>query len=129
MSITPYDLRVYTSLGFNTSSFNKDDDCFSFDIKTPIPMVQYCDSHTSGNYCQCFIELDFYGKGQVNNNLHGSFYSSMINFLQTDIARTPTSSMNPNILSQLQQFLLKFSYFELDKQQISSMWDQHLENK
>ncbi len=37
--------------------------------------------------------------------------------------------MNPNIHSQLQQFLLKFSDSELDKQQIASMWDQHLENK
>jgi hypothetical protein len=75
------------------------------------------------------MELDFYGEGQVNYNLHGSFRSSMINLLQTDIAGTPTYATNPNILSQLQQFLLKFSDFELDKQQISSMWDQQLENK
>jgi hypothetical protein len=75
------------------------------------------------------MELDFYREGQVNNNLHGSFRSSMINFLQTDIVGTPTYSMNPNILSQLQQFLLKFSDSELDKQQKISMWDQHLENK
>jgi hypothetical protein len=55
------------------------------------------------------MELDFYGKGQVNNNLHGSFHSSMTNFLETDIAGTPTYSMNTNIISQLQQSLLKFS--------------------
>jgi hypothetical protein len=53
----------------------------------------------------------------------------MTNFLETDIAGTPTYSMNPNILSQLQKFLLKISDSELDKQQISSMWDQHLDNK
>ncbi len=106
-----------------------DNDCLSLDINTPIPMVQFRDSHTWGKYCQRFRELDFYGRGQVNNNLHVSFRSSMINFLQTDIVGTSTYSMNPNILSQLQQFLLKFSDSKLDKQQISSMWDQHLENK
>jgi hypothetical protein len=84
LSITSNDLRAYGSLGFNTSLFNKDNGFFSFDINTPIPMVQYCDSHTWGKYCQHFMELDFYGKGQVNNNLHGSFCSSMINFLETD---------------------------------------------
>ena len=78
-------------------------------------MVQYRDSHTWGKYCQHFMELDFYGEGQVKNNLHGSFRSSMINFLQTDIAGTPTYSMNPNILGQLQQFFLKFSDPELEK--------------
>jgi hypothetical protein len=61
------------------------------------------------------MKLDFYGEGQVKNNLHRSFCSSMINFLQTDIAGTPTYSMNPNILGQLQQFLVKFSDPELDK--------------
>ena len=91
-------------------------------------MVWYCDSHTWGKYCQHFMELDFYGKEQDNNNLHGSFCSSMINFLETDIAGTATYSMNQNILSQLQQFLLKFSDSELDKRQISLMLDQHLEN-
>ncbi len=108
-SITPNDVKTYGSLGFDTSLFNEDDDCFSFDINRPIPMVQYRDSYTWGKYCQCFMELDFYGEGQINNNLHGSFPSSMMNFLQTDIAGSPTYSMNPNILSQLQQFLLKFS--------------------
>ncbi len=53
----------------------------------------------------------------------------MINFLQTDISGTPTYSMNPNILGQLQQFLLKFSDPELDNRLKASMWDQHLENK
>ena len=90
---------------------------FSFDTNTPIPMVQYCDSHTWGKYCQHFMELDFYGKGQVNNNLHGSFCSSMINFLETDIAGNATYSMNPNILSQLQQFLMAYSTSGLDKKQ------------
>ncbi len=129
VSITPNYLRAYESLGFDTSSFNKDDDCFSFDIKIPIPMVQYRDSYTWAKYYQRFMELDFYGEGQVKNNLRGSFRSSMINFLQTDIAGAPTYSMNPNILGQLQQFLLEFSDPELDKRLISSMWDQHLENK
>jgi hypothetical protein len=84
-------------------------------------MVQYRDSYTWGKYCQRFMELDFYGEGQVKNNLHGSFRSSMINFLQTDIAGTPTYSMNPNILGQLQQCLVKFSDPELDNQLSSSM--------
>ncbi len=128
VSITPNDLRAYKSLGFDTSLFNKDDDFFSFDIKIPIPLVQYRDSHTWGKYCQCFMELDFYREGQVKNNLHGSFRSSMINFLQTDIAGTPTYSMNPNIFGQLQQFLVQFSDPELDKRLLSSMWDRHLEN-
>jgi hypothetical protein len=129
VSISPNDLRAYGSLDFDTSLFNKDDDCFSFDINTPIPMVQYRDSYTWGKYCQRFMELDFHRERQVNNNLHGSFRSSMINFLQTDIAGTLTYSMNPKIFSQLQQFLLKFSDSELDKQQISSVWDKKLENK
>ena len=91
-------------------------------------MVQYRDSYTWGKYCQRFMELDFYGEGHVKNNIHGSFRSSMINFLQTDIAGTPTYSMNPNILGQLQQFLVQFSDPELDKRLLSSMWDRHLEN-
>ncbi len=33
VSITPKDLQAYESLGFDTSSFKKDDDCFSLDIK------------------------------------------------------------------------------------------------
>jgi hypothetical protein len=101
VSITPNDRQACKSLGFDTSSFNEDDDCFSFDINIPIPMVQYHDSYTWGKYCQRFMELDFYGEGQVKNNLHGSFCSSVINFLQPDIAGTPTYSMNPNILGQL----------------------------
>ena len=128
VTITPNDLRAYGSLGFNTSSFNEEDDFFRFDINTPIPMVQYHDSHAWGKYCQQFMELDLYKKRQVNNNLHGSFCSSMTNFLETDIAGTPSYSMNPNILSQLQQFLLNLLDSELDKKQISSMWDQHLKN-
>ena len=50
-------------------------------------------------------------------------------FPSNSITGTPTYSMNPNILGQLQQFLLKFSDPELDKQLIASMWDQHLEKK
>ncbi len=46
VTITPNDLRAYGSLGFNSSLFNKEDDFFSFDINTPIPMVQYRESHT-----------------------------------------------------------------------------------
>ncbi len=91
-------------------------------------MVQYRDSYTWAKYCQRFMELDFYGEGQVKNNLHGSFRSIMINFLQTDNAGTPTYSLNPNIMGQLQQFLVQFLDLELDKQLLSSMWDQHLEN-
>ncbi len=127
VSITPNDLRAYQSLVFNTSSFNKEDEFFSVDINTPISMVWYRDSHTWGKYRQHFMELDFYGKGQFNNNLHGSFRSSMINFLETNIAGTATNSMNPYILSQLQQFLLAYSTSGLDKKQISSMWDQEKE--
>jgi hypothetical protein len=56
VSITPNDLRVYRSLGFDTILFNEDDDCFSFDINTPITMVQYHNSHTWGKYCQRFME-------------------------------------------------------------------------
>ncbi len=73
VSITRYDLRAYQSLGFNTSLFNKEDEFFSFDTNTPIPMVQYRDSHTWGKYCQHFMELDFYEKGQVNKNLCDHF--------------------------------------------------------
>ncbi len=85
LSITPNDLQAYESLGFDASSVNKDDDCFSFDIQIPIPMVKYCDSYTWAKYCQHFMELDFNREGQVKNNLHGSFCSSMINFLQTEL--------------------------------------------
>ncbi len=128
VSITPKDLLAYESLGFNTSSFNEDDDCFSFDIKIPIPMVQYRDSYTWAKSCQHFMDIDFYGEGQVKNNLHGSFRSIMINFLQTDISGTPTYSMNPNIMGQLQQFIVQFLDPELDKKLLSLMWDQYLEN-
>ena len=48
--ITPNDLRAYQSLGFDTSSFNEEDEIFSFDTNTPIPMVQYHDSHNWGKY-------------------------------------------------------------------------------
>jgi hypothetical protein len=128
LSITPKDLQAYESLGFDTSLFNEDDDCFSLDMKIPIPMVQYRDSYTWVKYCPHYMELDFYGKGQVKNNLHGSFCSIMINFPQTDISGTPIYSMNPNIMGQLQQFLVQCLDPELDKQLLSSMWDQHLEN-
>ncbi len=53
----------------------------------------------------------------------------MIEFLQTDIAGTPTYSMNPNILGEVQQFLRNFLDLDLDKRYLSSMWDQLLENK
>ena len=52
----------------------------------------------------------------------------MIDFLETNLGGTATYLMNPNIPSQLQQFLVKFSDSGLNKQLISSMWDQHLEN-
>ncbi len=91
-------------------------------------MVQYCDSYTWAKYCQRFIKLDFYGEGQVKNNLHGSFRSCMMNFLQTDISGTPTYSMQSNIMGQLQQFIVQFLDPELDKKLLSSTWDQYLEN-
>ncbi len=85
--------------------------------KKPIPMVQYRDSYTWVKYCPRFIKLDFYGEGQIKKKLHGSFRSSMIEFLQTDIAGTPSCSMNPNILGEVQQFLLYlFLDLNLDKQ-------------
>ena len=129
-AFTANDLRGYQGLGFDTSSFNKKHEFFSVDINTPICMVQYRDSHTWGKYCQHCIDLDLYGKGQVNKKLHGPFCSSMIDFLilSMDLGGTATYSMNPNIVSQLQQFLLKFSISEVDIQQTSFMWDQHLEN-
>ncbi len=65
VSITPKDLQAYESLCFDTSSFKKDDDCFSLDIKKPIPMVQYRDSYTWAKYCPGFIKLDFFGEGQI----------------------------------------------------------------
>ncbi len=129
-AFTANDLRGYQGLGFDTSSFNKEHESFSFDINTPIHMVQYCDSHTWRKCCRHFINLDLYEKGQVNKKLHGPFCSSMIDFLSTDLGGTATYLMNPNILSlsQLQQFLLTFSISKLDTQQISSMCDQHLKN-
>ncbi len=81
-----------------------------------------------GEYCQHFMDLDFYGKGQVKKNLHGSFRSIKINFLQTDISGTSTYSMNPNIMGQLQQFIVQFLDPELDKKLLSLMWDRYLEN-
>ncbi len=92
-------------------------------------MVQYRDSNTWAKYCARFIKLDFYGKGQINNNLHGTLRSRMILFLQTDIAGTPTYSMNPNIVGEVQQFLRYFLDLDLDKQHLCSMWDKNLENK
>ncbi len=65
VAITPKDLRAYESLGFDTSSFKKDYDCFSLGIKKTIPMVQYRDSYTWAKYCPRFIKLDFYGEGQI----------------------------------------------------------------
>ena len=45
----------------------------------------------------------------------------MIEFLQTDIAGTPTYSMNPNILGEVQQFLRNFLDLDLDKRYLSTM--------
>jgi hypothetical protein len=53
----------------------------------------------------------------------------MIEFLQTDITGTPIYSMNPNILDEVQQFLLNIVDLDLEKRFLSSMWDKHLENK
>ncbi len=78
-------------------------------------MVQYRDSNTWAKYRPRFIKLDFYGKGQIKKDLHGTLRSRMIEFLQTDIAGTPTYSMNPNILGQTEQFLVKFLDPDLDK--------------
>ncbi len=63
-------------------------------------MVQYRDSYTWAKYCRQFIKLDFYGEGQINKNLHGTFRSRMIEFLQTDIDshRRFDSSQQPLVL-------------------------------
>ena len=68
--ITSDDLRAYQSLGFDTSLFNEEDEFFSIDTYTPIPMVQFCDSHKWGKYCRHFMELDFYEEGQVKKIFH-----------------------------------------------------------
>ena len=95
VSITPNDLRAYQSLGFDMSLFTEEDESFSFDANTPIPMVQYCDSHTWKKYCEYFMKLDLYGEGQVSKKLNGPFDSSMIDFLSTDLDGTATYSANP----------------------------------
>ena len=102
---------------------------FNLNIKKLIPMVQYRDSNTWAKYCPRLIKLDFYKKCKIKNDLHGTLRSRMIEFLQTDIAQTPTYSMNPNIVGEVQQFLLNIVDLDLDKQSLSSIWDQHLENK
>jgi len=129
VAITTNDLRAYESLGFDTASFQNYDESFSLNIKKLIPMVQYRDSNTWAKYCPRLIKLDFYKKCQIKKDLHGTLRSRMIEFLQTDIAETPTYSMNPNIVGEVQQFLLNIVDLDLDKQLLSSMWDRHLENK
>ena len=73
--------------------------------------------------------IDFYEKEQVKKNADGSFCSSMIDFLESDITGTSTYSMNADILTELLQFLKVFSNSEVNKESISSIWDQHLENR
>jgi len=75
------------------------------------------------------MEVDFYEKEQVKKNADGSFCSSMIDFLESDITGTSTYSMNADILTELLQFLKVFSNSEVNKESISSIWDQHLENR
>ena len=127
VSITPNDLRANRSFGFDTSLFNKKRESLSFNTNTPIPIVQYCDSHTWTKYCEYFMELDLYGERQVNKKLNGPFRSSMIDFLRTNLGGTATYSANSVILHQLQSFLKNLSISELETQEISSLWDQHLE--
>ncbi len=106
VAINTNDLRAYESLGFDTTSFQNYDESFSLNINKPIPMVQYRDSNTWAKYCPRLIKLDIYKKCQIKKDLHGTLRSRMIEFLQTDIAETPTYSMNRNILGEVQQFLL-----------------------
>ena len=77
--ISSNNVRAYQSLGFDTTSFNDDDESFSFGIRKPIG--------------------------------------------------TSTYSMNVDILIELLQFLKVFSNSEVNKESISSIWDQHLENR
>ena len=91
VAINANDLRAYESLGFDTTSFQNYDESFSLNINKPIPMVQYRDSNTWAKYCPRLIKLDFYKKCQIKKDLHGTLCSRMIEFLQTDIAETPTS--------------------------------------
>ena len=79
VSISSNNVRAYQSLGFDTTSFNADDESFSFGICNPIG--------------------------------------------------TATYSMNVDILIELLQFLKVFSNSEVNKESISSIWDQHLENR
>ena len=79
VSISSNNVRAYQSLGFDTTSFNDDDESFSFGIRKPIG--------------------------------------------------TSTYSMNVDILIELLQFLKVFSNSEVNKESISSLWDQHLENR
>ena len=120
VAITANDLRAYESLGFDTASasIQNYDESFSLNIKELIPMVQYRDSNTWAKYCPRLIKLDLFKKGQIKKNLHGTLRSRMIEFLQTDIAETPTYSMNPNIVGEVQQFLLNIVDLDLDKQSL-----------
>jgi hypothetical protein len=101
VSISSNNVRAYQSLGFDTTSFNEDDESFSYGIRKPIRMVQYGDSHTWGKYCKIFIEVDFYEKEQVKKNVDGSFRSSLIDFLQTDFTGISIYSMNADILTEI----------------------------
>ena len=49
----------------------------------------------------------------------------MIDFIETDITRTSTYSMNVDILTELLQFLKVFTNSEVNKE----ILDQHLENR
>jgi len=45
------------------------------------------------------------------------------------VTGTSTYSINADILTELFQFLKVFSNSEVNKESISSIWDQHLENR
>jgi len=65
VSINSNNVRAYQSLGFDTASFNEEDESFSFGTCKPICMIQYGDSHTWGKYCKISWKLIFMKRSKL----------------------------------------------------------------
>jgi hypothetical protein len=122
-------------LGFDISYFNEDisDDVFTFGISMPICMVRYRDSFTWSKYsCHLFpneFQNDF-SKMMISemNNVDDLFRQNMTEFLQTDIEGSLDFSLNAITIQSLENYLKTFYMPPLDINQISSIWDQILQN-
>jgi hypothetical protein len=122
-------------LGFDMSNFNEDssDDVYTFGISMPIRMVQYQDSFTWSKYSHCLFQNDLpndFPKMMISemNNVNDLFHQNMTEFLQTDIDGSFEFLLNAITIQSLEKYLKTFYTPPLDIDQISSIWDQIIQN-